>query len=55
MQESDVLAFGTETRLFIDEADSCGAAAFERRGEVIDSKTHMVDPRAALGDELADG
>ena len=55
MQESDVLAFGTETRRFIDEADSRGAAAIQRRGEVIDGKTHMVDPRAAFGDELADG
>lgn len=55
MQESDVLAFGADTRLLIDEANSRGAAAIERRGEVIDDETDVVDSRSAFGDEFADG
>ena len=55
MQESDGLAFGTEARLFVDEANSCGAAPIERRSEVIDCKTHVVDPWSTFGDEFADG
>lgn len=55
MQESDGLAFGTDPGLFIDEPDARGAATIECRGEVIDRKTHMMDPRAPFGDEFADG
>ena len=54
MQESDVLAFGAETRLVIDEADSRRATAIERGGEVINDETDVVDARAPLGDEFAD-
>jgi len=54
MQESDVLAFSAETRLLIDEANARGAAAIERRGEVIDDETDVVDSRTTFGDELAD-
>lgn len=55
MQESDGLALGAEAWLFIDEPYTRGAATLERRGEVIDGKTHVVDSRPAFGDELADG
>lgn len=55
MEESDGLAFGTDTRLFIDQPDTRGAAALERCRKVVDRKTEVVDPRATFGDEFADG
>ena len=55
MEESDGLAFSTEARGFIDEPDARGAAAFERRGKIVDLEAHMVDARTAFGDEFADG
>jgi len=54
MQESDGLAFGARTRLFIDEADSGLAAALERCREVVDDETDVMDPRTPVGDEFAD-
>ena len=55
MEESDVLALGTEARGFIDEPDARDAAALQRRGKVVDLETHVVDAGTALGDEFADG
>jgi len=55
MQESDGLALGANSRLLVDETNTRGAAALENGAEVIDDKTDVVDARAALGDELADG
>ena len=53
MQESDGLALGTDAWLFVDEADTRGAAAFESCREIIDGKAHVVDPRPPFGDEFA--
>ena len=55
MQESDGFAFGAEAGLFIDELDSGGPTAIERRSDVVHCKTHVMDPRAPFGDEFADG
>ena len=55
MKESDGFAFGAEAGLVIDELDSRGAAAIERRGDVVHRKTYVMDPRAPFGDEFADG
>lgn len=53
MQESDGLALGTEAWRVVDEAYPSGAAAFESCREIIDGKTHVVNPRPPLGDEFA--
>jgi len=54
VKERDVLSFGTDSRLLIDEANSSGAAARERVGEVIHGEANMVNAGTAFGDEFSD-
>lgn len=55
MQECDVLAFGTESRLFVDEANARCSAPVEGGVEIVDDETDVMNARSSFGDELADG
>lgn len=55
MQERDTLAFGAPPRLRIDHDDSGGTASPQGIVEVVDGEAKVMDPGAALLDELGDG
>ena len=54
MEEGDPLAFGAESGMLVDEADSVRPAALEGRLEIVHGEAHVVDTRATLGNELTD-
>jgi hypothetical protein len=54
MQERDVLSFGTESRLLVNESDPSCSAALERSCEIIHDETHMVNAWSTFGDEFRD-
>ena len=53
MQEGDAFLLGAKPRYLVDQSDTRGPATLQRAVEVVDRKTHMVDSRTPLGDELA--
>lgn len=54
MQERNRLTFCTNTRLFVNETHSGGAAAGQDDLEIIDGEAYVVNTLAPLGDELSD-
>lgn len=55
MKEGDPFSFRSEARYLVDEADSSSATALERPLEIVDVEADVMNARATLGDELADG
>lgn len=55
MQKRNPTTAGTHPRCGVHELEPSGAAPFERRVEVRHPVAHMVDPRAAPGQEPCDG
>ena len=54
MQEGDALAFGAKARGLVDQHDTRLAAARERRVEVVDGETEVMDAGSPLLEELRD-
>src|SRR5438128_1085004 len=55
MEKRDLEAEEAAARLLVDELDALVSELVERAAHVVDLVRHVVHPRAALGEELADG
>lgn len=54
MQEGDSFSLGSDARCLIDEPNARGAAAVERRVQVVHRKADVMNPRSALLHEARD-
>ena len=53
MEKRDTFPFGATARRLVDETDAGSSAASKSVVEVMYRKTDVMNPGAALGDELA--